>query len=325
MPDATTDSLRPPPDAARDAGPAPDAGPPPPDAYVCPPLPAIDGVAAEGVPLAFTLACGAHLLVTFDVPSGCGGQVELSAPEGARAGAIRLLNAAGTLLDVTPLGAGTLHVASTQGGPHLVLEVDQTAGDPTELTLRTWHKCDVGRLVINEVDYNSPGADVTDFVEVLNAGPTEAVLTNLALFDVKAYRGARWINRRFPLDAVAPTLAPGATIVLANEGLIPSLPAGTLSISVSNGSIHNGPDMAFEIVDTAPAPWLVTPAGHPELRLDSATWAGSVPDVTEGGSMPDDVEAQALSRCPDGADTDDNRVDFTVRARTPGLANDCGG
>ncbi|MCO6450151.1 MAG: ExeM/NucH family extracellular endonuclease, partial [Caldilineales bacterium] len=62
--------------------------------------------------------------------------------------------------------------------------------------------------------------------------------------------------------------------------------------------------------------------------VDTVSYEGdTVAPYTEGsgaGLVDDGVQAsESISRCADGTDTDQNNVDFMLRASTPGTANDC--
>ena len=62
--------------------------------------------------------------------------------------------------------------------------------------------------------------------------------------------------------------------------------------------------------------------------VDALSYEGDTLGSTEGtGTTAADSNSEAgigLSRCADGADTDNNNADFTVKAITPGATNACG-
>ncbi len=166
-------------------------------------------------------------------------------------------------------------------------------------------------LVINEVDYDQPGTDAAEFVELKNVGPTALDLSGYTLELVNGNGGGAVAYDTIALPSV--TLpAGGYFVVCAN------------AVTVTNCDLDDGPDTNF-IQNGAP--------DGIGLRfgatvVDALSYEGDTgAPYTEGsgaGLVDDGVNAaDSLSRCPDGADTDVNATDFTLRPATPGLANDC--
>ena len=157
------------------------------------------------------------------------------------------------------------------------------------------------RLVLNEIDYDQPGADAGGFVELYNAGLGTADLSGLALVLVNGGDGEEYLRR--PLAGAVPQ---GAYLVVP--------------VDAQNGS----PD-GVALVDT------VTDA-----MLDALSYEGSIErafiglwayDLVEGEVLPEDVAdsdlaAGSLARLPNGSDTDVAAADwgFTTTV-TPGAPN----
>lgn len=181
-------------------------------------------------------------------------------------------------------------------------------------------------LVINEVDYDNPGAtDTAEFVEILNTAPTAANLAGLALVLVNGNDNAEY--RRVDLGA-AGTLPAGGYLVV-HAGALP-LPAGTLSLTFpgcSDGCIQNGAPDGVALIDSA---------SH--TLIDALSYEGGIAAAAIGGfAAPVSlVEGTPLSvgvadsnsvdgsliRNPNGTDTDDANSDWTFSAApTPGAAN----
>jgi hypothetical protein len=164
-------------------------------------------------------------------------------------------------------------------------------------------------LVINEIDYDQPGNDLADFVEILNTAPTPATLDAV---QVEFINGDPLETYRVvPLDGV---LASGGRLVLGQQAVLDELPGNVRGILIADGIQNGAPD----------AIRLSTPAGP----IDGVAYEGDLPGWGEGaGPIAADQGLDAggsLARCPDGADTDDNATDVRLVAQpTPGAANAC--
>jgi hypothetical protein len=157
-------------------------------------------------------------------------------------------------------------------------------------------------LVINEVCYDPDGPDGgAEFVELWNAGSVPVVLTGVTLkFANGADSPPEWSVRWRAADTLV--VAPGAPLLVADEGWQGPPPAAVASLG-----LQNGPD----------ALRLVGPAGE----LDRVGWGDlDWPELSEGDPA-EDVSGQSLARRPDGHDTDDNAVDWRAATPTPGVAN----
>jgi hypothetical protein len=162
----------------------------------------------------------------------------------------------------------------------------------------------VERLVINEVDYDQPGApDAEEFIEITNTGDTAA---NLAQYQLQLVNGDGEVYETIPLDAGS--LAPGGYYILCrNQALV-------LNCNQEYaGPIQNDAPNAVALLNGA-------------LLVDTVSYEGNTdPPYTEGSGvgLVDDGTAvmQGIARWPDGEDTNQNNVDFSPRCVTPGLAN----
>jgi predicted extracellular nuclease len=172
---------------------------------------------------------------------------------------------------------------------------------------------DEARLVINEIDYDQPGTDAAEFVEIANAGTLEATLDGTSLVLVNGNGGGAAAYQTFNLPAG--TLAAGGYfVVCANAANTSNC---DLDVTPDTNLIQNGaPDAVALLVDG-------------EL-VDAVSYEGdSGAPYTEGSGMGlvDDpsLSNASIGRCPDGGDTDQNNADFTFQPATPGAANDCAG
>ena len=163
------------------------------------------------------------------------------------------------------------------------------------------------RLVVNEVDYDQPGTDAAEYVELYNGGTATADLGGFELVLVNGSNGGNAVYRVVSLPSTA--LAPGAFFVVCGDA--ETVANCDLDLEVATNLIQNG------------APDAVALRTIGGVLVDALSYEGSVPGFTEGTGAGADTDDPfvALSRLPDGADTDDNAADFALRCGSPGAAN----
>jgi len=167
------------------------------------------------------------------------------------------------------------------------------------------------QVVINEVDYDQPGNDAAEFIELRNSGSTSVSLSGMQIRLINgANGGAAVYSPQVSLPNVM--LAPGAYfVVCSNAAMTPSC---DLDVAPDANLIQNGAPDAIGLF-----------AGN--TLIDALSYEGAVPGFTEGtlGALADDGVGlmESLSRCPDGVDTNRNDVDFALRPSTPGAENSC--
>jgi hypothetical protein len=221
---------------------------------------------------------------------------------------------------------GALPGAPTTGSMYWYLvtarnaEGSGTAGDGASgpRSLDSTGPC--GRLVINEVDYDQPGTDAQEFVELLNPSGAPFDLSSLTLIFVNGSNGQEY--RRIPLGG---TLSPGGYLVVASNDVVVDPGAAVIRFPLAADSIQNGAPDGIALFDLAG-----------QLLLDALSYEGSLTAATFTG-VPGTwslVEGQAalaadsavapgsLSRVPNGADTNDAASDWSfVTLPTPGRSN----
>jgi len=171
----------------------------------------------------------------------------------------------------------------------------------------------IGAPVINEIDYDQPGSDTMEFVEIMN--PTSDGV-NLSQYTLEFVNGATdLVYGAIALDQGLGTnlLGPGEFLVLGSDALLATLPPSTLQIPLGAIAPQNGAPDGLRIVNG--------------VVTDGLAYEGPMPGTGEGDYAPADLSAvtAALGRCPDGFDTDDNWTDFDLLAyTTPGTFNACG-
>src|SRR5262245_12289967 len=169
-------------------------------------------------------------------------------------------------------------------------------------------------LVINEVDYDQPGTDSTEYIEILNVAPYSV---SLAGFSLELANGA--IPPFLPyttlsLSAAGASIPAGGYLVVSVQAVIAALPAGTLSIpfAVATNNIQNGAPDGIRIVHVS------------GVVVDALAYEGAMAGFGEGSpaGTDDPTSAGSLARIPNGSDTNDNGVDFVFTVTlTPGASN----
>jgi cysteine-rich repeat protein len=187
-----------------------------------------------------------------------------------------------------------------------------------------------GGLVINEIDYDQPGTDNAEFVELLNTSSGPVDLTNLSLVFVNGgvTPNAEYCaltgtvpGCRVALSAAGASLAAGQYLVVGAASV--TVPTGVLKITLT-GSIQNGNPDAVGIYDSVQT-----------KLIDSLSYGGSVTALISGTSLAfqegtgattaltdSNVTAGSLSRKPNGFDSNNNAADFAfTTTSTPGAVN----
>ena len=167
---------------------------------------------------------------------------------------------------------------------------------------------DPSSIVINEIDYDQPGADDAEFVELKNIGDSTVNLDNYELELVNGSGGGASVYQT--LDLPDFNLAAGDYYVVCLTGS--SVP--NCDLEAINNIQNGGPDavgLRFmgDIVDAVSYEGM-TGAPYTEGLADA---------LIDNGTTGNDNKS--LSRIPDGNDTDSNNNDFAFVCATPGEAN----
>jgi cysteine-rich repeat protein len=168
-------------------------------------------------------------------------------------------------------------------------------------------------IVINEVDYDQPGTDNAEFIELKNTG---SISYDLAGFVVEMRNGAGGGATQYspPLNVTLPsfTLAPGAYYVVCATGS--SVP--NCNQFVTGFTLQNGVPDAIGLRDAS------------NNLLDAVSYGGvSGAPYTETAGAPVDASlavalTASIGRFPDGVDSNDNSVDFILSCtNSPGASN----
>lgn len=174
-------------------------------------------------------------------------------------------------------------------------------------------------LVINEVDYDQPGTDSEEFLEIKNIGSAGIDLGEYDVLGVNGGTNPGTEYRRTSLDAV--TLSPGDYYVIGSSGV-----ANVDQVIGTTNIWQNGAPDALALVRNT--------TGNPDddELIDSVSYEGDTAGGPLGGGSwtetagvdPGDNNTDdylGLSRYTDGTDTDDNSTDLSPRCITPGETN----
>ena len=197
---------------------------------------------------------------------------------------------------------GTLSVTATQGALSATASFVVPANlFPDSLKLAS------AALVINEIDYDTPGgSDTAEFIEILNPGSNAVDLSGYRIELVDGARGS-------PYESYTPggQLGAGKYLVIGDSAVLSPLGADVVQETLTSGGLQQGPD-AVRIVKIAD-----------DTVVDAVQYEGTADGSGEGASAPSDTASKSIGRCPNGGDTNDNAADFAVMTPTPGAANTC--
>lgn len=168
-------------------------------------------------------------------------------------------------------------------------------------------------LCINEIDYDQPGSDSAEFIELYNRGVVPEFLGNYTVILYNGSATTPGIYDSIPLPAQ--TLQPGDYFVICNGGgLVPNC---DMVHGAASNMIQNG------------APDAVALRNNNDLTVFGAvSYEGnSNPPYVEGNGVPlaqsdtGSTPYVGISRFPDGTVTGDDSTDFNRACITPGHAN----
>jgi hypothetical protein len=168
-------------------------------------------------------------------------------------------------------------------------------------------------LVLNEIDYDQPDADTTEFVEIFNPTGDEAKLEDYTFIAINGALGE--IHTELHLGGPGDVLPAGGYLVVGVAAVLDLLPGGVVGVVAEVDFVQNagnGGDAVALLHNDGPV-------------VDMVSYGGAVTDWTEGsqGANSDPGDG-VIARCPNGADTNSNQNDFLILlTTTPGAANAC--
>lgn len=178
----------------------------------------------------------------------------------------------------------------------------------------------LAEFVINEMDYDQPGTDTAEFIEIYNNSPFGNDLDAFHLAFINGTGGGATIYLTITLPAV--NLGGGQFFVVCGDAA--AVANCDFDVSPNTDLIQNGAPDAVAIVFTSG-----------DFIIDTVSYEGDTgAPYTEGSGvgLVDDPALinNGISRFPNGTDTDVNNVDLSPRCITPGELNtsattNCGG
>ncbi len=162
--------------------------------------------------------------------------------------------------------------------------------------------------VVNEVDYQQPGDDNAEFVEIKNVTNLPVNLSGYQLYLVNGagtlYNSPINLSSNLGAGQYYVVCGNAANVINCNQDVSPDMDL-----------LENGTPAAVAIWSTD-ANWVIDTVSYGD---------NTPPPYTEGSSgAPADNDTDpglGISRYPDGVDTNQNNVDFSLRCITPGQAN----
>ncbi len=163
-------------------------------------------------------------------------------------------------------------------------------------------------IIINEIDYDQPGADTAEFIELFNTGSVNILLDNYSIelingFNASVYRSINLSG--FNMNANS------YFVVCSNASLVANC---DFSFTSTTSWLQNGAPDAIALFDGGDL-------------LDSLSYEGILSPFTEGDALTirdNNTGILSISRIINGADSNNNFQDFAFGCLTPGSANVAG-
>lgn len=179
-----------------------------------------------------------------------------------------------------------------------------------------------GYIMINEIDPDTPGSDMAEFIELYDDGRGGTPLDGLVLVLYNGYTNS--VYRSLDLDGH--TTSPSGYWLAGNAGLAPDL-------VFPDGVLQNGPDaVALFAGDAAQfpngAPVETNGLLDAVVYGDAGGAAGLLPLLLSGETAADEAardgaDSHALQRCPNGSGGQRRTASFRPGAPTPGAPSNC--
>jgi len=168
-------------------------------------------------------------------------------------------------------------------------------------------------LIINEVDYDNPGADLQEFIELLYTGNEPFPVKNI---EVQLIDLSGNVSISYSLENLDPSnpdiLNSGEIIGLVGPNI--SIPENIRTISLGGSYKLSNGTAGIRIFDTAT-----------QEVLDSLSYEGIIENSTENGQTPTDSGEFSIGRCKSGLiyDTNQGHLDFLTQSPSFGKVNSC--
>lgn len=163
-------------------------------------------------------------------------------------------------------------------------------------------------VVINEIDYDQPGTDTAEFIELFNSGASTIALDN---YFVDLINGSNATSYR-TIDLSGFSIEASGYFVMCGDA---SLVANCdYNFTTTSGWLQNGAPDAVGLYQNG-------------NLLDSLSYEGTLAPFTEGTMFnisDNNTDIVSIARIPNGFDSNVNEADFQLGCITPGSANIAG-
>ena len=173
-------------------------------------------------------------------------------------------------------------------------------------------------LVINEIDYNQPLEDTTEFIEIYNKGSAALDLSGVSLILVNGTTSTEY--DRYDLSSLG-TLAANSLAVIGSATVVAGLPPGVPAITTI-GPIQNGPDgVALFNTDYEV---LIDALSYDSPFINAAVFNGvsgtfDLVSGTGAAAIDSNIVSGSMQRSPDGQKTGNDDSDWIFNGpSTPG-------
>jgi len=163
-------------------------------------------------------------------------------------------------------------------------------------------------VVINEIDYDQPGTDTSEYIELFNSGSSAVLLDN---YFVDLINGSNASTYR-TIDLSGFSIGASGYFVMCGDA---SLVANCdYSFTTTNSWFQNGSPDAVALYENS-------------NLLDSLSYEGDLQPFSEGtflSGSDNNTDIISISRIPNGLDSNNNATDFQLGCITPGSVNIAG-
>ena len=163
-------------------------------------------------------------------------------------------------------------------------------------------------ITINEIDYDQPGTDTAEFIEIFNSGTTSISLDN---YSIDLINGSNSTSYR-TIDLSGYDIGAKGYFVMCGDAS--QVANCNYSFTTTNSWFQNGAPDAVGLYRNADL-------------LDSLSYEGTLAPFTEGSLITlsdNNTDMLSIGRIISGMDSNNNALDFELGCITPGTANIAG-
>ncbi len=163
-------------------------------------------------------------------------------------------------------------------------------------------------VIINEIDYDQPGTDNAEFIELFNSGASAISLNDYSIDLINGRDSS--VYRSIDLSGFD-IGANGYFVVCGDANLVANC---DYSFTAASSWMQNGAPDALALYENT-------------NLLDSLSYEGVLPPFTEGDYLTvsdNNTDIVSLARIANGFDSNNNALDFQLGCITPGSSNIAG-